>query len=115
MSQYNNYHLPFLGENQIHHHSGQMDPFNDFIHNTSNIRTISLNGSKLLNDECINMQKDEEIMIEYFLREVTKFITKWGIEMVPIDICIAVNDVKNAINDLTTWPELDMKLYRKPD
>ena len=94
MSQYNNYHLPFLGENQIHHHSGQMDPFNDFIHNTSNIRTISLNGSKLLNDEFINKESVEEFMEESCLGEVTKFITLWGIKMVPINICIAVNDVK---------------------
>ncbi len=47
-------------------------------------------------------------MVEYFLGEVTKFVTKWGIEMLPIDIHVAVNDVKNTTNHLTTWPNLEI-------
>ncbi len=55
-------------------------------------------------------------MKEFFLGEVTKFIAKWGIKMVPINICIAVNDVeRNATNHLTAWPKLEMTLNRKPD
>ncbi len=49
---------------------------------------------KLLNDGCIDIQRYEQVMVESCLGEVTKFFTTWEIEMVPIDICIAVNDVK---------------------
>ncbi len=66
----------------------------DFIRDTSNIRKILSNGSKLLNDGCINKQRYYKIMIELNLGEVTTFITKWGIKMVPINIHVAVNDVE---------------------
>ncbi len=45
----------------------------------------------MLNDGSIDTQGYEQVMVESFQGEVTKFITKWGIEMRPIDICIAVN------------------------
>ncbi len=66
----------------------------DFIRDTSNIRKILFNGSKLLNDGCIKKQRYYKIMIELNLGEVTTFITKWGIKMVPINIHVAVNDVE---------------------
>ncbi len=54
-------------------------------------------------------------MKESFLGEVTKFITKWGIELVPIYICVVVNDVKkNTTDHQTTWLKLEMKLHMKP-
>ncbi len=67
---------------------------NEFISNTSNIRTISPNADKLLRDGCIYIERYEDIMVNSFFQVVSKFITKWGINMVPINICIAVDDVE---------------------
>ncbi len=35
-------------------------------------------------------------MVDSFLREDSEFIDKWGTDIVPIDICIAVNDVEKT-------------------
>ncbi len=57
------------------------------------------------------MERYEEIKVNSFLREVSEFIKKWGINMVPINIRIAVNDVeKITTNNLKTWPEFETRL-----
>ncbi len=49
----------------------------------------------------------EEIMVNSFPGEDSTFINKWGIDMVTIDICIAVEDFEtNITNNLTTGLEL---------
>ncbi len=60
------------------------------------------------------MERYEKIMVNSCLGDVSKFIKKWGINMVPIDIGIAVNDLEtNTTNILPKLPELETKLYRK--
>ncbi len=95
MSQYNSHYLPFLGKYQIYSSYSfktliiagdkiHLTQFihrienNDFIQDISNIRSISSNGNKLLNDGCIDIQSYEKVMVESFLGEVTIFIMKWG-------------------------------------
>ncbi len=64
----------------------------EFISDTGCIRNILSIVGNLHRDGCMNTEKYEEIMVNYFLREVPKLKNKWEIDMVPIEICITVND-----------------------
>ncbi len=80
-----------------------MDPFHQFvdenknfyfISNASNIKKILSTADKLYRDEFINIESYDIIMVNSFLGEVSKFISKLGINMVLINIHVAVNHVK---------------------
>ncbi len=110
MFQYNNDCLPCVGRYQI----WQSFPFktmiidgewihfthfidknkkHNFIFDITIIRNISSIEGNLHRDGCTHTKRYEEIMVNSFLGEVSEFINKWGIDMVPINIHISVNDV----------------------
>ncbi len=74
----------------------------DFISTASNIRNISLNENELFSNGNIEFENYNDIMMNLFLCKDSRFITEWGIEIVPFDICNVGNNVeRNTINQFT--------------
>ncbi len=64
-------------------------------------------------DGCIKTKRYEEITVNSFLGEVSKFIDKWEIDMVPIEFAHQVMTLKNTTNNLTPILVLETRFYRK--
>ncbi len=63
-------------------------------------RELFINGNIYFQTYSVNMKIK-------FIHKILLFISKWGIEVVPIDICTAITDAKkNTTNYLNIWPEM---------